>query len=766
MLPEKKAAPLEDLYGLFFEDLNHAADGGLYAEMVQNRSFEFEAIDHPSYHSLYGWENEYGEPLVQEKLTLRVLSDAPLHANNPNYLKIDATEAFTIQNAGFNEGMYFEKGKHFRFSLFARNSMQPTTLTVTLKTNDGQIVAQDNLIITAEEWKAYDVELTATLTTAKGRLAISFLPEANVALDMISLFPEDTFMGRKNGCRKDIAEKLAAMKPKFMRFPGGCLVHDGSLNASDRDSMYRWKNTIGSVEQRPSRRNSWGYNQSLGLGFFEYFQLCEDLGAKPIPVLPGGVDPHHQRMVPLDKLDEWVQDALDLIEFANGPVDSTWGQIRAEMGHPEPFYLEYLAIGNEEVGQPFFDRYPFFHQAIKERYPEIKLINSAGPFAAGSEYERGWQSAKEWGSDLVDEHYYQTTDWLLANHYRYDAYDSNGPKVFLGEYASWGNEWYNAVVEASYMIGLERNADKVALACYAPMLANVDYVNWRPDLIWFDQANVYGSMNYYVQQLFMHYQGTHNIAWKAEYFPEPEVMGEPIIRGKIGVAGDMATISYRHFTVIDHVNNEIKEVADDTISDRDLKVLTEIDSNHYTIRFDFEKTGGQWDRGFQLKFGMEDEANHFAWLLGGWQNQDSIIRATKNQRVSDLTQTIWGVKTGKTYHCELTVRNRHVTAVIDGVTFNEVEAKLPVKEPLYINAVYDAESDKQILKLVNVTETDRCVELADVTSAQINTLAADKTAVNSLEQPENLTKESVSVTSDTSGLVVELPRYSVTFVIV
>ncbi|GIN70679.1 hypothetical protein J14TS2_11540 [Bacillus sp. J14TS2] len=200
----------------------------------------------------------------------------------------------------------------------------------------------------------------------------------------------------------------------------------------DRDSMYRWKNTVGPIEHRPSRRNSWGYNQSLGLGFFEYFLLCEDLGAKPIPVLPGGFDPHHQRAVPFERMDEWVQDALDLVEFATGPIDTKWGALRAEMGHRKPFNLEYIAIGNEEVGQPFFDRYVYFHKALREKHPEIRIINSAGPFAAGSEYERGWDSAREHGSDIVDEHYYQTTDWLLANQYRYDEYDPNGPKVFLG----------------------------------------------------------------------------------------------------------------------------------------------------------------------------------------------------------------------------------------------------------------------------------------------------------------------------------------------
>ena len=321
-------------------------------------------------------------------------------------------------------------------------------------------------------WKKYEITLDSLETTYNGRLVLTFADEGVYELDMVSLFPQDTFMGRKGGLRKDIAEALKEMKPKFMRFPGGCLTHDGSLNDQDRNSMYRWKRTVGKVEARPTWRNNWGYNQTLGLGYYEYFLFCEDIGAKPLPVLPGGFNPHKGEGVAIENIGEWVQEALDLIEFANGGTDTKWGKIRAEMGHEAPFNMEYIGIGNEEIGEGFFERYPYFHKAIREKYPEIKIINSAGPFAVGEGYDAGWTSAKMYGSDLIDEHYYSSPEWFLANMHHYEDYDENGPKVFLGEYASWGNTYYNAIVEAAYMTHLERSK-AVALACYAPMLCNM-----------------------------------------------------------------------------------------------------------------------------------------------------------------------------------------------------------------------------------------------------------------------------------------------------
>ena len=765
LYPQQKGAPLGDLYGIFFEDLNHAADGGLYAEMIQNRSFEFCSIDNKEYHGLYGWTDGVGQPLRSEAVHVRVLTDQPLHPKNPHYLKIDVNETFELQNTGFNQGLALSEGERYDFSLFARTPIQSVNITVQLKEVDGSILAQETIAVKNPEWQKCEVKLTAKTTTRTARLALVFEAGTNCAVDMVSLFPVATFKGRKNGCRKDIADLLAAMNPKFMRFPGGCLVHDGSLNAEDRDSMYRWKNTIGPIEHRPSRRNSWGYNQTLGLGFYEYFLLCEDLGAKPLPVLPAGWDPHHQQAVPVEMLGEWIQDALDLIEFANGNTATKWGGMRAEMGHPEPFNLEYLAVGNEEVGQEFFNRYDHFHKAIREKYPEIRLINSAGPFAAGSEYQRGWNSARKNGSDLVDEHYYQTTDWLLANHDRYDHYDSTGPKVFLGEYASWGNEWYNAAVEASYMIGLERNADKVALACYAPMLANIDYVNWRPDLIWFDQARVYGSMNYHVQKIFTKFQGTHNMGMEVTGLAAPKLLEEKHIAGGIGIVGDNAEVNYRNVRIINNHTGEEITVADGKINAYEKVTFIErFEETDYTIKFEFEKTGGQWDRGFQLNFGEQNTENTFVWLLGGWQNQDCMIRSVREGRISDLTQTIWKVETGKSYTCELHIKDRHITSIVDDVVMNDIEAKVPILKQFYTNCTLDETCKKQYVKLVNVSEPVT-VTLKGITGERLtmHKLTAEAKAVNDFSNPENFDyqQQELLVTHETAEI--HLPENSVVF---
>ncbi|WP_312093110.1 alpha-L-arabinofuranosidase C-terminal domain-containing protein [Niallia sp.] len=760
----KKEAPLGDLYGLFFEDLNHAADGGLYAEMVQNRSFEFSEIDKEGYHPLYAWFNEDGSPLKFIPLTIRVLMDTPIHPNNPHYLKINTKQSLAIVNKGFHNGMYFERNKKYRFSLFGKPDCGNPKISIELRDANHQTIGNEVITIDGDNWNRFETIITSRETVENGYLLIRFDENTDVAVDMLSLFPVETYKGRINGCRKDIAELLESMNPKFMRFPGGCLIHDGSLNSSDRDSMYRWKNTIGPVETRPTRGNSWGYNQTLGLGFFEYFQLCEDLKTEPIPVLPAGFDPHHQRAVPIEELGPWIQDALDLIEFANGDINSKWGTIRAEMGHPKPFHMKYIGIGNEEVGQAFFDRYVYFHKAIREKYPDIQIINSAGPFAAGSEYERGWQSARQNGSELVDEHYYQSPDWFLANHHRYDSYDSNGPKVFLGEYASKDNKWWNALTEASYMIGLERNADKVALACYAPMLANIDFVNWKPDMIWFNQSKVYGTPNYYVQKLFMKYQGTHTIPFQLNNLPEKQLKSKKSSGGDILIKGDGAIIEYDDFTIIDHSAGIEQHVKSGVIEDMSLAKVGISESDNYTIKFTFKKTGEKWDKGFKILFGYEDNDNYLTWALGGWQNQDCLIDCMREGASSVLTQSIWAVETGVAYHCELHVKNRFITTYINGQLFNEIEDKLTIIEPIYANAVYDQKTDEYYLKLVNVQDipftfrlaTDRVEKLRAIEISGLPEMS------NTIDNPSTLEQKEYDLSETKDDITV--PAYGILFI--
>lgn len=716
--PDRVTGQLGDLYGIFFEDLNHAADGGLYAEMVQNRSFEFCAVDNPSYHPLMAWEK------IEKKYSRMqwwIQDSHPYSRRNPHYLVCEIFETGMgagVRNTGFTPGMYLQKGEKYRFScLAATDGRGELPLRIVLENDEGRNLGQADIVVSnGTVWNHYEAEITAQETTTAGNLSIYIEAVGRLYLDMVSLFPQKTFMQQRNGLRADIATLLADLKPRFMRFPGGCLVHDGSINAEDRDSLYRWKNTIGVLEERPARRNNWGYNQTLGLGYYEYFCFCEEIGAKPLPVLPAGYDPHHQRKVPFDQLDEWIQEALDLISFANDDASAQWGRIRCELGHPEPFGLEYIGIGNEEVGEGFFERYPYFHKAIKEKYPDIQIIASSGPFAAGGEYEKGWNCARRNHADLVDEHYYMAPEWFLANHHRYDSFDEKDPRVFLGEYASWGNTWYNALIEASYMTGTERNSEKVGLACYAPLLCNVNYINWKPDMIWFNNHQAYGTANYYVQKLFMNHQGDDRIELEMTGIDDSvTIQDDP--KGGFGLRTEPDTVVRYSQIMIEDIQNgtiwkdsEVYFVGDNVeqyiSADPDARVVTEdillhtVESDHYIITVKGEMLYGR--RGFMLQYGNRDEKNRYQWEIGGWQNMDSALTQDIAGRNSCLTQSSFTVAADREYELKLEIEGRHLRAYIDGELIHEIH-HAPVKiEPLYTAASIDRQSGDVIVKLVNV----------------------------------------------------------------
>ena len=716
--PDRVTGQLGDLYGIFFEDLNHAADGGLYAEMVQNRSFEFCAVDNPSYHPLMAWEK------IEKKYSRMqwwIQDSHPYSRRNPHYLVCEIFETGMgagVRNTSFTPGMYLQKGEKYRFScLAATDGRGELPLRIVLENDEGRNLGQADIVVSnGTVWNHYEAEITAQETTTAGNLSIYIDAVGRLYLDMVSLFPQKTFMQQRNGLRADIATLLADLKPRFMRFPGGCLVHDGSINAEDRDSLYRWKNTIGVLEERPARRNNWGYNQTLGLGYYEYFCFCEEIGAKPLPVLPAGYDPHHQRKVPFDQLDEWIQEALDLISFANDDASAQWGRIRCELGHPEPFGLEYIGIGNEEVGEGFFERYPYFHKAIKEKYPDIQIIASSGPFAAGGEYEKGWNCARRNHADLVDEHYYMAPEWFLANHHRYDSFDEKDPRVFLGEYASWGNTWYNALIEASYMTGMERNSEKVGLACYAPLLCNVNYINWKPDMIWFDNHQAYGTANYYVQKLFMNHQGDDRIELEMTGIDDSvTIQDDP--KGGFGLRIEPDTVVRYSQIMIEDIQNgtiwkdsEVYFVGDNVeqyiSADPDARVVTEdillhtVESDHYIITVKGEMLYGR--RGFMLQYGNRDEKNRYQWEIGGWQNMDSALTQDIAGRNSCLTQSSFTVAADREYELKLEIEGRHLRAYIDGELIHEIH-HAPVKiEPLYTAASIDRQSGDVIVKLVNV----------------------------------------------------------------
>ncbi len=502
----------KDLFGIFIEDLNYTADGGLYAEMVQNRSFEYSLSDvdlHEYYkkgqwHPFTAWEFlKKGNAIA----TLSLETEHPLNVNNRHYA---AVEVFTtgkqgagLRNTGYH-GMVVREGEQYDFSVFLR-TRQDGEAMVRLTEGDS-VLAEATIRMGGEGWRKYETVLTSAKNSEQAAVEILFQQQGRVDVDMLSLFPQNTFRKRKNGLRADLAQILADLHPAFVRFPGGCLTHGDGLN-----NIYRWKHTIGPVEQRKEDYNIWNYRQSMGLGFYEYFQLCEDIGAKPLPVLAAGVSCQNsarlrgtgQQAIPMEEMDEYVQDMLDLIEWANGDTASVWGRRRAEAGHPEPFNLEYIGIGNEDHITPAFkERFFMIQQAIKARYPEMKVVGTVGPNPDDWDWREGWAFARETNPDLVDEHYYRPPQWFLDNLRRYDNYDRAQSKVYVGEYASRGNTVFNAIAEAAYLTALERNGDVVTLSSYAPLLARIGDTQWNPDLIYFDKKDVYPTVNYYVQQLF------------------------------------------------------------------------------------------------------------------------------------------------------------------------------------------------------------------------------------------------------------------------
>jgi len=499
-----------DLIGVFFEDINYAADGGLYAELVQNRSFEYSLSDRNGWNSFSNWEYitqgfGYG--------TISVETSSPIHPNNPHYvvLKIEdeGREGVGLKNNGF-DFIPVKAGEKYDFSVFMRQMSDNTfPIQVKLVGKKGAVLGEVSFSTESKDWKKYAATITASQTEDSASLVVLAKAKGKLAIDMVSLFPQNIFKNRSNGLRADLAQTIADLQPKFMRFPGGCLVHGDGLG-----NMYRWKNTIGPVEQRIEQRNIWGYHQTAGLGYFEYFQFCEDMGAKPLPVVPAAVSCQNsggtwriggtgQKGVPQDEMKEYIQEILDLIEWANGPVTSKWGAKRAEAGHPKPFNLEYIGIGNEDKITPVFEeRFKQIYDIVKAKHPEITVIGTVGPSPAGEDFEKGWKVANETNVPIVDEHYYEKPEWFIANQKRYDSYERSKSKVYLGEYASRGNNLFNAIAEAAYMTSLERNGDIVHLASYAPMLAKAGHTQWNPDMIYFNNTAVYRTPNYYVQQLF------------------------------------------------------------------------------------------------------------------------------------------------------------------------------------------------------------------------------------------------------------------------
>ncbi|MDE7261090.1 MAG: carbohydrate binding domain-containing protein [Oscillospiraceae bacterium] len=749
---EQETAQLGDLYGLFFEDINHAADGGLYAELVQNRSFEFCAVDNKDYHGLTAWEKVGNIGSVE----LTILEGDAISEKNPHYLELNVIGPGNVGvcNLGFNSGIPLRKGAGYNFSCYARRKEgESSQITVSLRSADGRVY-QELAFHLSDHWEKYVGAFTAPVDDWSGRLAITTSGKGKIHLDFVSLFPQDTYKGRRNGLRRDIAEALEAMRPKFLRFPGGCLIHDGALDPDARNSQYRWKNSIGPVEHRPARRNNWGYNQTLGLGYYEYFLLCEDIRAKPLPVLPGGYNPHDGQAAEGEQLQAFIQDALDLIEFANGGLNTVWGAKRAELGHPEPFGLEYIGIGNEEVGEAFYERYPLFYQAIKAKYPDIKVIGTSGPFCAGPEYDRGWRSAREDGAQLVDEHYYQSPEWFVANHHHYDNF-SDGPKVFLGEYASKDNTWFNALAEASYMVGLERNARVVGMACYAPLLCNEEYCNWRPNMLWFNNHQLMCTPSYYVQKLFMEHQG--NVLLAQDLTGAGEAVKQypfsDFLAGGFALSGHESTVEFSDIVSTNLDTGERMEHPEAVMCmGNGERLVMQTGWCNYSVSLKAREIDG-W-KGFYIWFARRGEGNKLCWQLGGWNNSDSLVSEYINGRDSVLAQKERHVEKNRIYHLELQVRGRTITTYVDGEKELEAEVLPTMAEPLYAVSGRDQESGDVIVKLVNILSQSQTVtiELDGMTrAAGIAHIMSgyNKDARNVLGKPETVFPREKPISFDT-----------------
>ena len=513
---QKPGAPVQPtMYGLFFEDINYAADGGLYGELVKNRSFEFP--DH-----LMGWE-AFG--------TFEVKDDGPFE-RCPHYIELrnpgHNDRRTGLSNNGFF-GIGLKQGEDYRFSVWAKAPQGQGKIIVQFidraSMDEHQQFTEAKIDITSKDWKKYEVVMKSRKTIDKAQLRIYLSGTQTVDLEHVSLFPVNTFKNRENGLRRDLAQALADAKPGLLRFPGGCIVE-----GVDLATRYQWKNTIGPVENRPLNENRWEYTfahrfypdyfQSYGLGFFEFFQLAEDIGAEPLPVLNVGMACQYQNWnnesahVPVDQLQPYIQDCLDLIEFANGSTTSQWGKIRAEMGHAAPFNLKFIAVGNEQWDNMYYKRLEPFVKAIRQKYPDIKIVGTSGPDSEGEMFDKGWKAMKSMKADLVDEHFYRNEDWFLSHGLRYESYDRKGPKVFAGEYACHGkgkkwNHFEASILEAALMTDFERNADVVYMTAYAPLFAHIEGWQWRPDLIWYDNLRMFKSVSYYVQQLYASNKGTN-----------------------------------------------------------------------------------------------------------------------------------------------------------------------------------------------------------------------------------------------------------------
>ncbi len=757
------------MWGIFFEDINLGADGGIYAELLKNRSFEF-----PD--AMMGWKPILGFSSGPAQGSLSIHAEAPFSPANPHYLRIESlgAAAYGVANEGFR-GIGVSEGQNYDFTAQIRATEGSPAVRLELVNPAGLVLATKKIAALTDGWKKYSCTLQVMGTEPRARLKVVLEGKGKVDFDMVSLFPQKTWKNRPGGLRADMVQLLADLKPGFLRFPGGCIVEGNVLT-----NRYQWKTTIGPVEERKLIVNRWNfefkhrptpdYYQSFGLGFFEYFQLCEDLGAEPLPILNCGMACQFNsgQLVPLDQLDPYIQDALDLIEFANGPAASTWGAKRAAMGHPQPFNMKLLGIGNEQWGPQYIERYAQFQKALKGKYPEVQLVSAAGPSPADDRFDFLWPKMRELKADIVDEHCYANPTWFFTSVNRFDNYERNGPKVFFGEYAAQSdkivsvdnkNNWECALSEAAFMTGMERNADVVRMASYAPLFGHVDGWQWTPNLIWADNLRSYGTPNYHVQSLFAQNRGDAVLPVKLE----SGANSPGVASGGIGLGTFRTSAEFKDVRV---VRGSETLFAGDLIKDWQLPregkwsakagALVQTDAQttttvwagddkwtDYTVTLKARKVAGA--EGFIIVVRNDPPNTRVQWNVGGWGNTQHGIQSWLGVQEQIVAQTPGQIEEGRWYDVKIELKGPQMNCYLDGKLIQSATIALPQRGGFFASAVRDEKSGEVIVKLVNASAQARevALELAGVKAvkpgAKAILLAGEKLSdVNDFSAPNRV----------------------------
>lgn len=762
------------LYGAFFEEINHAGDGGLYAELISNRSFE----DNPNHPDNWLLEKKGGAKGTMALSKKELLNSAQGQALELKVEQVPEGGSVRIMNSGF-WGISVTQGAKYELSLYAKRSTDFSgPLTIRLESADGKKVFAEAAIPALKEgWEKQKLTLTASETAANAKLVISAAHTGTVYLDMVSMFPE-TWKNRANGLRKDLADKVDAMNPQFLRFPGGCFIE-----GSKPENAYRWKTTLGPIEERPGHKGYWNYRSSDGLGFHEFLQWAEDLEAIPLYVAYIGIshdgDPFSKaNFVPVNDLESWIQDALDAIEYANGPVTSEWGAKRAANGHPEPFNLKYIEVGNENNFQmnEYIKRYPIFYKAIKEKYPDIEIIaNAAVP---GQPIE------------IIDEHYYESPQWFMDNSTKYDSYDRKGPQIYVGEYAvtkgAGEGNLHAAIGEAAFMTGMERNSDVVKMASYAPLFVNTKDRTWNPDAIVFNSEMSFGTPSYHVQQMFGSNMGDVVLPTSLTAYVEPK-QPDPI-QGSIGVGTWATQVEYDDVKVVRDGKTLLSDdfgsagnwkttrgtwslqdgVYKQSGNETDVRAVAgETSWNNYTLTLRARKTGGA--EGMLIMFGSKDNGTYYWWNLGGWGNSSTAIeKSVQNAKSTIGTPVPMKIETGKWYDIKIELNGTRIRAYLDNKLIHDIN-DAPNMGPLFHVASQDKETGDIIVKVVNSSEEAQKTELnlaglkGSLTEGTATVMKSDNLAdQNSFSKPDKVVPVTTKLQVQGDKLEYEFPKYSVT----